>query len=87
MNKLDEQTTYQTLPAQLKAILLRYTKSSRLDEIVDELMLAIVRDAPKVEIPVFATPCNHMSRVIKNQETGKKELKCKHCGLVQPIIL
>ncbi len=78
---------YETLPAQLKAILLRFTKSSRLDEMVDELMQAIIRDAPRVEIPIIAEPCNHMSQVLKNPVTGVKELVCKHCKRVQPLIL
>ncbi len=82
-----EHTPYATLPAQLKAILMRFTKSSRLDEMVDELMQVIVRDSPKIEIPVYANACNHISRVTKNPETGKKELKCKHCGVIQPIII
>lgn len=74
----------QTLAPQFKAILQRFTKSARVDEIVAELMAAVNRTAPKIEIPIAIEPCNHMTRLMP-KPGGGKHLVCKHCSKVFPI--
>lgn len=73
-----------TLTPQFKAIIQRYTKTTRVDEIVHELVEAVKRDAPRVEIPVPMEPCNHMMRLTK-MDDGVKRLICKHCQKVVSV--
>lgn len=73
-----------TLRPQFRAILQQYTKSVRIDEMVNDLLEAVKRDAPRVEIPVPIEACNHMSRLMR-QPDGSKRLECKHCKKIFPI--
>lgn len=73
-----------TLKPQFRAVLQQYTKSTRIDEMVDALLEVVTRDAPKVEIPVPIEPCNHMLRLLKEADNVKR-LVCKHCGKKFPI--
>lgn len=74
------------LAIQIKAILQKYTKSSRIDEMVDDIIEAVKRDAPKVQVAVPIEPCQHMYRLLK-QESGQRELVCKKCGRVKDLEL
>lgn len=74
----------QTLAPQFRAILQKYTKSVRIDEMVAELIEAVKRDAPRVEIPVPVEPCAHMMRLTKMPDNTKK-LVCKYCKKVVDI--
>lgn len=76
-------TLEDTLRPQFRAILQQYTKSVRIDEMVNDLIEAVKRDAPRIEIPVPTPACNHMLRLIR-QEDGVKRLVCKHCSKVFP---
>ena len=72
------------LKVQIRTVLQKYTKSSRIDEMVDEILEVISRDAPKVQVSIPYEPCNHMYRLLKN-EVGTRELICKKCGRVKDI--
>jgi hypothetical protein len=73
----------ETLRPQFRAVLQQYTKSVRIDDMVNELIEVVKRDAPRVEIPVPVEPCNHMLRLTKMPD-GKRMLVCKHCSKVFP---
>lgn len=75
---------YDTLKPQFVAILKRFTKSTRVDEMANELVECVKRDAPKVQVHIPVEPCNHVMRIEKAPD-GKKQLTCKHCGRVQPL--
>lgn len=77
-------TIEDTLRPQFRAILQQYTKSVRIDDMVNDLIEAVKRDAPRVEIPVPVAACNHMSRLVR-QEDGVKRLVCKHCQKIFKI--
>jgi hypothetical protein len=74
----------ETLKPQFRAVLQKYTKSARLDEMIDELIEVVKRDCPRVEIPVPIEPCKHMMRLTK-MDDGVKRLICKHCQKVVAV--
>jgi hypothetical protein len=73
----------ETLAPQFKAVLMKYTKSARLDEMVADLIEVVERDAPKVQVPIPVEACRHITRLTKCED-GKK-LICKKCGRIVPF--
>lgn len=74
----------ETLTPQFRAVLQKFTKSARIDEMVHELIEVVERDAPRVEIPVPVEPCQHITQ-LRRQEDGLKKLVCKKCHRIVPI--
>lgn len=75
---------YHNLKPQFVAILKRFTKSTRVDEMATQLVDCVIRDAPKVQVQIPVEHCTHVMRVEKAPD-GHKHLACKHCGRVKPL--
>jgi uncharacterized protein YbaR (Trm112 family) len=78
----------ENLKPQFITVLEKYTKSARLDEMVNELLDVVERESPVVEVPTAQEVCSHMLQLqTVGEDNGRKikKLVCKHCQKQYPI--
>lgn len=69
------------LAPQFRAILGKYTKSIKIDDMVEDLVACVIRESPVVTEEKIVSGCNHIYKISDSHPLATdKHLSCKFCN-------